>query len=1115
VVSTLLEKTSRFIGETDDLGIRGADDLGRALLPAAGERIVARWGRPVAKAKLSPELLSSFQKHPLPSRKDHDRFMRGDLAHGAALLVTLGAEGDPGRFSQWLSLASETGEDVETAIRSWAATAQGAFTRWCFAEGKVDLGVLGFHHWVASSGGQVPDADIDELFRQVESVSGSRGVIEMADRLLVGPLRERALRAAVSALTTIGDHEGAQRRLAQYGDASATMAAGALKAEDVQRLLAVPSPAVLDDATTVTRAPPEASADGAENTSAAPPAAPLSHPLLGRQLAGRFVLSSFLSEGRIAQVFEARSATAPMVVAVKVLLPGFTTNAEVKSRFLRAAEKSRRLHHDAIAAMHAAGEEQGLLFVVMELIRGENLQSYVDARGALPEFDALSIVLQIGSALESALGSGVVHRSLRPSNVFVTRLPESPHIERVKVTDFGTADVVSSQRPLDGFVAPERARGELGDPRADVYSMGALLFMMLTGRAPFAEVDTGRLARAVESNPFTFPAHVALSPSVVALVQKATQKDPAERFENARAFGVELRRVLEDLDSSTETKQRGAAPSESSTATSLSSIVWGDAASRERAHHPLLGTVLASRFEITGLMRAGGMAQLFSGVDLQSRARVAVKIMHPSLAAEPELVKRFAREARLAAQLRHENIVKLVHVGDDSELLFIVMELLGGEDLSVRLKQRGRMPETQAAAIAVDVSNALAYAHSLGVVHRDIKPANVMLCSGERGDVVKLLDFGIAKVLDRSDSTELSIAKSAITVAGDVVGTPRYMSPEQGRAAPVDHRTDLYALGVVLYELVTGQVPFDGETALQIVARHVRDSPVPPGRLVADLHPGLEALILRLLEKDPMRRPQSSDEVRAALLALMPQLAASMASSTSRWLAPSPPTPLMRPSLPSTVDVVEPPRIRAVPKTLSSEVLPGNAPNPASPGVEARWPASPNHGAFSDGEARPVPARSDAAVPDEPPRRPGISTERMERAAMLAEALVHVPPPRAPAHERPSPRGESPAALLDGAVPATSRAATDLMSFERSALVGSAFDGPQRRAAPGSPPPAAADGAGLSAWRDESSRSAAPKADHTTQALQAQVAKLHRMVQGLVVVVLAAVVALVALALSR
>jgi serine/threonine-protein kinase len=1014
----------------------------------------------VVKAKLSPELLTSFQKHPLPSRKDHDRFMRGDLGHGASLLVALGAQGDPRRFTQWLALATEIGEDVEAAIRSWEATVQGAFTRWCFAEGKVDLGLSAFHHWVVSSRGQVPEEDVDELFRQVEALSGPSGVVETADALLGGPLRERALRAAVSALTTMGDHEGAQRRLSQYGDASATMGAGALKADDVLRLLAAPPQAISDDATLVTR--PEVHFASPVEEATESPSAPLGHPLLGRKLAGRFVLSSFLTEGRIAQVFEARSATAPMVVAVKVLLPGFTTNAEVKSRFLRAAEKSRRLHHEAIAAIHAAGEEHGLLFVVTELIRGENLQSYVDARGALPEFDALGLVLQIGSALESALGSGVVHRSLRPANVFVTRLPESPHIERVKVTDFGTADVVSSQRPLDGFVAPERARGELGDPRADVYSMGALLFMMVTGKAPFADVDTGRLAKVVASNPFAFPPDVSLSPSVVALIQKATQKDPGERFENARAFDVELRRVMEELDASVETKQRST-PRTSPTATSLSSIVWGDSGPRERAHHPLLGSVLASRFEITGLMRAGGMAQLFSAVDLQTKARVAVKIMHPSLAAEPELVKRFALEARLAAQLHHEHIVELIHVGDDPELLFIAMELLGGEDLSVRLKQRGRMPETQAAAIAVAVSSALAYAHSLGVVHRDIKPANVMLCSGERGDLVKLLDFGVAKVLDRSESTELSIAKSAITVAGDVVGTPRYMSPEQGRAAPVDHRTDLYALGVVLYELVTGRVPFDGETALQIVARHVRDAPVPPRELIADLHPGLEALILRLLEKEPTRRPQSSTEVRVELLSLMPQLAASIASATSRWLQPSPSVPSVRLPIPSTVDLPPPPR-RELPKTLSSEVA-GVAP----PAPQAQ-------------SSSPAPATANVALPLEVAfrSRPGSQTERMDRAAVLADALTHVnelaPQARdglsrdeAPAeHVAPRPATQEPTALMMAAAP-----------------------------------------------RAASSSSLPTGADRATQALEAQVAKLHRMVMGLVVVVLAAVIAILALALSR
>jgi serine/threonine protein kinase len=947
--------------------------------------------------------------------------MRGDFEHGAAVLVALASQGDSRRFAQWLALVLEIGEEVEAALATWPTDAQGAFTRWCFAEGRVDLGISVFHRWIESSNGQVPEADVNEFFRQVEAVSGLRGVVEAADRLVAGPLRERAVRAAVSALTSMGDHEGAQRRLADHGDASATLAAGALKAADVQRLVAspnrsgpaIPTAPVLDDATIPSI--PAALVEAGHGESR--------HPLLGRRLAGRFVLSAFLSEGRIAQVFEARSETEPRFAAVKVLLPGFTSDAEVKSRFLRAAEKSGRLHHEGIASIHAAGEEEGLLFLVMELIRGENLQSYVEARGAISEYGALGLLVQIAAALESALGSGVVHRSLRPSNVFVTRLPESPHIERVKVTDLGTADVVLSQRPLDGFVAPERARGELGDPRADVYSMGALLFLMITGRAPFADVETARFASAIESNPLTFPTGIVLSQSVVGLVQRATQKDPSARFENVRTFGVELRAVLEELEGGAETKQRAASLNDaaSATSTSLSSIVWGDSGPRE---HRLLGTMLAGQFQITGLMRAGGMAQLFAGVDLRTRARVAVKIMHPSVAAEPELVKRFAREARLAAQLRHDNIVELVHVGDDSELLFIVMELLGGEDLSVRLKQRGRMPETQAAAIGIAVCGALAYAHSLGVVHRDIKPANVMLCSGERGDVVKLLDFGIAKVLERSGSSELSMAKSAITVVGDVVGTPRYMSPEQGRAVPVDHRTDLYALGVVLYELVTGRVPFDGETALQIVARHVQDPPVPPRRLVPDLHPGFEALILRLLEKDPARRPQTATEVRVELLALQPSLAASMASSTSRWLEPGPRPVPTDPSVPDSLGG----------KALLGESLKILTSEPADPA----------------------------------PPRPRTRTAKMDYGPEVRAVLLQTAPPPTP--ELPPFR---PPPALSNTEPLTDHAKPNVLA----------------------PPPLESD----------------PK----TRALEAQVAKLHRMVLGLVVVALVAVAGIVALALSR
>ena len=984
-------------------------------------------------------------------------------------MLALAGSGEVERYSHWLALLAEMGMTVESAVEGLPPTGRASFARWCFQAGRHDLGVFAFKSFAGTKGGVLVEEDVVEYLRQIELSAGLPALVDAADALLESNCRDIALRTSINALTALGDHDGAQRRLDRFGDPSATMAARGLTAKDVLSLVARPGVA----SEPVTIAEPGGDASFSRTS-------PQSHPLLGRQLAGRFTLTSFLSEGRIAQVFVAQASSLPRQVAVKVLLPGFTSDASVTQRFLRAAEKNRRLQHASIAALYAAGEEQGLLYVASELLRGENLESRIQARGPLAELEAIKLTLQVGAALESALAIGVIHRGIRPSNVFITRPVESPGLECAKVTDFGMADVVPGARPLSGYVAPERADGEIGDARADVYSLGAVLFHLLTGKPPFPELAGAELVRAILRQPLSYPGDApAVHPGLVGIIGHATAKDPSKRFENARLFDEELRGLAKELETEHETKRH-----QHASRVAAAEVAAPDSArhrqrdAQAKRAHPLIGTVLRNRFKVTGFMRAGGMAQLFSGTDLSTSSSVAIKVMHPVLAAEPELVKRFAREAHLAEKLQHPNIVQLVHVGDDPQALFIAMELLAGEDLSVRLKQRGRIPEKLAAEIAIDVCSALDYAHRFGVVHRDIKPSNVMLCTGEAGDLVKLLDFGIAKVLaDRHGARPgMTVAKSPITIAGDLVGTPKYMSPEQGMADTVDYRTDLYGLGVVLYELVTGRVPFTGETSLQIIAKHVHERPTPPRDTVPDLHPNLEALIFDLLAKLPERRPQTASEVRQRLSRLLPELAAFTATSTSRWLQPdpvtlatSPPHLPVRAELPSSPKFAEPahaPPPRVLPRTLTSEG-PG-----VLPAIAARAPAP------APGAPPPAPVA---------PVRAGVRTEKLDRQAILDHAMKFHP-----SHSLASvaPRAPAVQTVVEQARPEQPRAEPRATMTSEPLLRSSA---PPLRAEPPHGP-------------DE------PGA---RTRLEAQVARLYRLVLVLLVLVVLAISAVLALAFTR
>ncbi len=607
-----------------------------------------------------------------------------------------------------------------------------------------------------------------------------------------------------------------------------------------------------------------------------------SHPLIGRIIAERFQITSFIGDGRVAQVFCAQQDEEPRHVALKVVLPTLCADPDVVGRFLFAAEKCKRLQHAGVVPTHAAGEDRDVLYLATDLVMGESLRSAVDARGPLAERDALRVTSEICRALEYALLQGVLHRNLRPSNVLLTQRSDAPEREIVQLCDFAMGDVVEVLRARDPYAAPELVRGETGDPRADVYAVGALLFELLSGRSHRREMGAGA-AQAVARE----RAEHAQRPAPVrsALLQMLAQMlapSPAHRYDSVRELAVDLAE-LEARPSSVpaEAPETWADRDANATPPRPNVVVRQQAAERELG---LVGRTLDERFYVASFMRSGGMAHLFHATSVSDGARIVIKVLHPRLADEPGLVKRFAREARLAAELVHPHIIEIVHVGE----LFFAMELLTGEDLSRRLRQRGRLPEAHAAQIAIEVADALDYAHGRDVVHRDIKPANIMICSAAERERVKLLDFGIAKLVENTQgrivSADLTRNRSALTSVGDLVGTPRYMSPEQGRAEGIDRRSDLYSLGVVLYEMVTGVAPFDGETALQIIARHVQEAPMPPSALAPDLDGELERLILQLLAKDPAARPASAREVKMRLEAMLPDLDLSPAGATSRWL---------------------------------------------------------------------------------------------------------------------------------------------------------------------------------------------------------------------------------------
>ena len=280
---------------------------------------------------------------------------------------------------------------------------------------------------------------------------------------------------------------------------------------------------------------------------------------------------------------------------------------------------------------------------------------------------------------------------------------------------------------------------------------------------------------------------------------------------------------------------------------------------------PLIGQTVAGRFHVEELIGQGGMGKVYRARHLALDRIVCLKMLKPALLEDPTLVGRFEREAKAASRLNHPNGIQVLDFGrvENDGTLFIVMEYVQGKDLRLVLRDEWPLSEDRLCKIMAQVLSALSEAHAHNVIHRDLKPENIMVEQRrDQPDFVKVLDFGIAKILD-SDAPGL-------TRADVVCGTPQYMAPEQATGSSLDNRCDLYAVGVILYQMSTGHLPFDGQNSMEVLTKHVNELPIPPRKRQPDapISEAMESLILRALQKEPGLRPQSADEFQKLLLAV-------------------------------------------------------------------------------------------------------------------------------------------------------------------------------------------------------------------------------------------------------
>ncbi len=616
-----------------------------------------------------------------------------------------------------------------------------------------------------------------------------------------------------------------------------------------------------------------------------------------RRFGNRYVLLKEIGQGGMGTVFMALSGQAGLerVSALKIIkdLQAGRDADDLSQRFMDEAKVVTKLSHENLVFVFDFGIVKRQGYLAMEYVPGKTLTEVWNRCAvrslAFPQGVSLFLVGELASALGYAhglQGMHLIHRDVSPSNLMLS------YTGGLKLIDFGLAKWKSkvSQTAAGinwgkiSYMSPEQYTGKPMDHRSDLYSAAVILWELLTGRQLYPNEQARREMTEILP-PSRINGHV--SGDLDTLVLKALAAAPGDRFQSGEELCSAINRLiprdsgklrvadfLRDLfeaDIRAEAATRDALVSQAANLQPVPEVAHDRPSTSSpiaMAPDPILGTVLADRYFVRKLIGEGAMGRVYEGHHTGVGRRVAIKIPRHAERRKAELLQRFKLEANAASQIGHPNIADVTDCGTTPKGdFFFVMEFIDGIEVDKLVRREGPLPLERTALIGIQICRALEAAHKAGIIHRDLKPSNVMLVRDHEDDVVKVLDFGVAKFL-RAETGPPGTPNPELTMSDAAVGTPRYMAPEQiAVGAEVDFRTDIYAVGGILYFMLSGgQPPIGGDDVDSVWRNKLNSDPTPVRHWRSDIPNDFAAVVMRCLARDPVVRPETMEELKRFLL---------------------------------------------------------------------------------------------------------------------------------------------------------------------------------------------------------------------------------------------------------